>query len=1102
MPSCVVVVEDGKPIGIFTERDLIRLAATENTIANRTVETVMTDPLIIVNQAKSNDLFAVLDILQQHHIRHLPIVDDDGKLVGISTHESICQSLQPSDLLRLRYAAETMTRDVIQAAPTATLQSIAQLMAQHQISCVVITETIENKTFPLGIVTEGDIVQFQALLLNFAHLTAQSVMSRPVFCVSPELSLWQAHQLMGERQITHLVITHEDGSLAGILTQTTILNSLNPAEMVEVISLLQQQVERLETEKLQLLESRNIELQQAMNREVDTHQQTEFRLRESEKDYASLVAMVPVVIFRADNFGACTYINKYWTELTGIPYQETLGQGWVQGIYYDDQDQVVSSWRQMVQIGHSWQQEFRLQLPDGSIKWVYGQAQPEWEDTGKVSSYVGSLTDIRNRKQAKAQLKITTQRLQQAQRIAKLGHWDINLQTSNLYWSDEVFSIFEIDPKQFGASYEAFLDAIHPDDREIVNQAYSQHVQDGLPYSIIHRLLMPDGRIKYVQEQCETIHDDDGKAILSHGTVLDITNLKEEEYKRQQAETSLRRIVEGTAAVIEHDFFQELVQHITTALDVRYASISEATSDGFAVLAFCADGHLQTVNHCPYEQFPCCTQALQQGQCYHADSLLQLYPDNELFSTLNAESYLGIGLRNSVGKPIGNLCLMHDRSLNNPEWMISLLKIFGARASAELERYQTACQLQALTNDLEQRVEERTAILAKTVEHLKTEVKRRQALTNLLLKSQAQLQDIFDSANDMIQSVSLVDGSFEFVNRSWLETLGYTIQDLEQIAIFDVLHPAYQEHCIKLMKQMKMGQLQSLDQIEISFVAKNGRVIDVEGNINCRIVDGQPIYTLGIFRDISDRKKAETKIIEALERERELNEMKTRFVSNTSHEFRTPLTVISSNAELLKLFGDKLDETEKRKCLDTILDYVDHAAELIDEVLIVSKAESGKIQLKPKLLDVIEFSQQLNQTISLSAPNHHLEFVIKDTRSQSQKHIHSAQLDSKILQQSLTNLLTNAIKYSPEGGNVTFQLELLPNTIQFRVIDAGIGIPEVDQKYLFEPFHRANNVGTIQGTGLGLSIVKRLITIHQGNIDVKSAPGKGSCFTITIPIQW
>ncbi|MEM9217780.1 MAG: PAS domain S-box protein [Cyanobacteria bacterium P01_F01_bin.150] len=1427
-----------------------------------------------------------------------------------------------------------MTRDVIQAAPSATLKDIAQLMTQHQSSYVVITETVEDKTFPLGIVTEGDIVQFQTLRLDFEGLTAEMVMSSPVFCSPPTLNLWQAHQRMLKHRITHLVITHEDGRLAGILTQTTILNTLNPVAMAEMIDLLQEQVNQLETEKLQLLESRNAELSEAVKlktadleqqnefehlladinnrvrssldfntvvatttsalqealkidrvfvyrfnsdwsgnvvveavadarwallnreffdpyfqqqaadlyqptmvraianiynaglqdcyiqfleqldvksmlvaaitqedglwgllilqncdafrcwheREVDllrnvssqlaialrqasthealqqelaTRQRTELLLRESEQRYASLAAVipvvifrtnlagdviyfnerwteltgmsqqetlgwgwlqsvysddqqpltmawqqaiqavqpfqyeyrlrlfdgsirwvyvqaqpewsvtgqvcgyagsltdisdrkqaelalqeseqryvslaavVPVVIFRTNASGLCVYINDYWTKITGISYAETLGQGWVKGIHPDDCRNVLTTWQQAVQRSQSWQQEFRVRQADGSGKWVYGQAKVEWDAEGNISGYVGSLTDIGNRKQAEirlqeaelklrstfeqaavgmalaspdgyfiqvnqkmgdlldyspeeligqheftinhpdyrdenaqkleqllqgdivsfggdklflkkdstpvwvhsrvtlvrdaqgnplhflsvvkdisdrkqveTELKATSQRLQEAQRIAQLGNWELDLQTNTLHWSDEVFCIFEIDQSQFGASYEAFLDAIHPDDREIVNQAHTQHLENGEPYSIVHRLLMSDGRIKYVQEHCETIRDSNGKAIFSRGTVLDITSLKEAELKRQYAEASLRQIVEGTAAVTDCDFFQELVQHIAKALDVRYTSISEAKSDGFSILAFCADGQLQTIDNRPYDQLPCCVRALQDGQWCHPDSLRQLYPDNELFQGLNTESYLGIGLRNSAGEPIGNLCVMHDGPLINPEGMSNLLKIFGARAGAELERYQTARQLHALTDELEQRVAQRTTDLAETVDHLQAEMIKRQTLTNQLQQSQAQLHDLFDSANDMIQSVSLIDGSFEFVNRAWLDTLGYTVQDLETLTIFDVLHPDCQQHCKELMQSFQIGQMQSLEQVEISFVAKDGRIIEAEGNVNCRIVNGKSAYTRGIFRDISDRKKAEAEIINALEQERELNEMKSRFVSNTSHEFRTPLTVISSNAELLKLFGDKLNEAEKQKCLETILNYVDHTTELIDDVLIVSRAEAGKIDLNPKRVEVIEFSQQLLQTIGLSAPNHHFDFVVQDTRPQPQPYGHTAQLDGKIIQQSLTNLLTNAIKYSPEGSTITFQVVLLNNAIEFRVIDEGLGIPKDDQKYLFEPFHRATNVGTIQGTGLGLSIVKHLITVHQGSIQVTSTPGAGSCFTATIPTQW
>lgn len=302
--------------------------------------------------------------------------------------------------------------------------------------------------------------------------------------------------------------------------------------------------------------------------------------------------------------------------------------------------------------------------------------------------------------------------------------------------------------------------------------------------------------------------------------------------------------------------------------------------------------------------------------------------------------------------------------------------------------------------------------------------------------------------------------------------------------------------------QQAIIKKQELD-IEFRVIHPNGQLRHIQANGLLQLNDaGEPVRMIGINVDISERKKAEADIIKALERERELNEMKSRFVSNTSHEFRTPLTVISNNAELLKFFSKKLDETEQQKCLDTILNYVDHTTALIDDVLIVSKAESGKVQLKLKPLDIIDFCKNLLRTISLNSPNHHFKFELKDTRPQPGKYTKTAPFDSKILQQSLTNLLTNAVKYSPPASNVTLCLELLANSIEFQVIDEGRGIPEADQQHLFEPFHRASNVETIPGTGLGLSIVKRLITIHQGTIKVQSTLNKGSCFILTIPTQW
>ncbi len=302
--------------------------------------------------------------------------------------------------------------------------------------------------------------------------------------------------------------------------------------------------------------------------------------------------------------------------------------------------------------------------------------------------------------------------------------------------------------------------------------------------------------------------------------------------------------------------------------------------------------------------------------------------------------------------------------------------------------------------------------------------------------------------------------------------------------------------------QAAIAESKELD-IEFRAIHPDGQVRHIKANgLIERNHKGEPKRMIGINFDISDRKKAEIEVMQALEQERELNEMKTRFISTTSHEFRTPLAVIAAKAELLQIFGDRLDQAEQQEYLSTILSYVDHTTNLIEDILTVNKVESGKITLNPTVLDIVEFSQNLTQEIDLSSPSHHCNFAVKDARPSHKKNSNKTRFDPKRMQQVLTNLLTNASKYSQGNGSATLQLELFSDHVEYHVIDQGIGIPEEDQRHLFEPFHRATNVGTIPGTGLGLSIAKQLVTLHQGTIQVKSTLGQGSCFTVKIPTQW
>jgi CBS domain-containing protein len=189
--SCVLVTQGQELLGILTERDIVRLTAQKINFETVAVADVMIHPIITLSQRSVQDIFAVLFLFRRYHIRHLPIVDSQERLVGVVSHESIRKILRPANLLRFRRVADVMTNQVVQAPLTVNVLELAQLMSEHQVSCVVITQrNIENNQNPVGIVTERDIVQFQALQIDLLNTPAEIVMSTPLFLLSPEDSLW------------------------------------------------------------------------------------------------------------------------------------------------------------------------------------------------------------------------------------------------------------------------------------------------------------------------------------------------------------------------------------------------------------------------------------------------------------------------------------------------------------------------------------------------------------------------------------------------------------------------------------------------------------------------------------------------------------------------------------------------------------------------------------------------------------------------------------------------------------------------------------------------------------------------------------------------
>lgn len=263
--SCAVVVEAGHTIGLFTERDVVRLSAQQNTLETLTVGEVIHRPTTALYEEDIDDVFQIIHLLQKQAIRHLPILDKQDRLLGIVTRESIRHIARPADLLKLHQVSEVMAPEVSCAEPETSMLAIAQIMADQNSDCVVVVEPCdepENSFFkPAGIITERDLVQFQALKLPLAHCQVKAVMSTPVFSVEASAPLFAAQELMEQHFIRRVLVIGPQNSLLGIVTQADLLQALSPLALYTLADGLNRKVMRLEAEKVALLENRTAELE-------------------------------------------------------------------------------------------------------------------------------------------------------------------------------------------------------------------------------------------------------------------------------------------------------------------------------------------------------------------------------------------------------------------------------------------------------------------------------------------------------------------------------------------------------------------------------------------------------------------------------------------------------------------------------------------------------------------------------------------------------------------------------------------------------------------------------------------------------------------------
>ncbi|WP_271255080.1 PAS domain S-box protein [Pseudanabaena sp. Chao 1811] len=1226
--SCVLVVEDDKFIGILTERDIVRLSGQQIPLDQLRIRDVMVHPVVSLRESNFTDVLLTINLLQQHHIRHLPIVDEQDRLVGLITHESLRQSFKPMNLLRLRPVADVMTSNVICAAPHSSMLEIAQQMTKYKVSCIMLVEPLnapsggKSLQCPVGMVTERDLVQFQSLGLSLKDCTAASVMSTPVFAIAPDASLRSVQEMMEQQFIRRLAVTGQQGELLGIITQSNLLQALNPLELYHLAEILETKVSRLETEKILLLENRNVELEQqvevrtqsliakvtrekmvtqiadrirrslnlqeildtcvadlrefiqcdrllvyqfqpdwsgiilaesvedgviaslgnqindfcfharaialyqqnepivvnniyavgysschieqleryqvkanlvvpinlsgqlwglliahqcndyrhwqtdeakllqdisiqlaiaiqqslayqqvqhqlaelttwrnryeaaerasgqmlyeydfvndaivwganaelitgyppasmpntfsdwlalihpedqvsfqqlvepsftnktpflgqyrirhqaghyiwvedrnqwlmngegegigliGMIADISDRKQAEEALKASEAHQRALIEAIPDLFMRANREGIylefasipnqhrivgdladmrgthvsetlppelaqkrmefveralqtqslqtyeqdlSTEENIHVEEVRVVPYNEnevlliardisdrkinelklakseahlqkiattvpgmlyTLVQnpdGSVEFTYIsppaaeileidiaealadsslllnqihpDDLAGYIAAGEQSLANMQNFQHEWRIITPSGKIKWLQANAQIERLENQQVN-WVGIVLDVTERKQAENDLKRTTQLFREAQRIAHFGNWEHNLIENTLYWSDEVFRIFEIDPQQVTLSYEVFLNAVHPDDLEWVDAGYTKSLSNRTPYNVIHRLLMPDGRIKYIQAQCETLYAKDGIPLRAQGTVIDITSLKMAELELERINTEL----------------EERVNRLVQERETRYRTLMDGASD--AIILADLQGYILE-----------CNSKSEELLGYSRDELAtmhfsQLHPPEDLPDII-------IAFERFAKQEIAQVFDVNFLSKNG--------EVIPVDISASVIEFDGKPIAQGIFRD----------------------IRDRKKIEQALRQSEERFRRMFDS-----NAVGMIFADFQGhiidTNDRFLDMIGYSRQDLESGAI-DWMAMTPEEYLAKdyeCMEQLtKYGEVTPWEK---EYYRKDGSRIAIL--IGAALLQGSNNEAICVIIDISDRKQTEDQL--------------------------------------------------------------------------------------------------------------------------------------------------------------------------------------------------------------------------------------------------
>ncbi|MFT6969895.1 MAG: PAS domain S-box-containing protein [Roseivirga sp.] len=861
-------------------------------------------------------------------------------------------------------------------------------------------------------------------------------------------------------------------------------------------------------------------------------------------DVKKLTELSIDIVCTIDHEGNIGYVNPAFSRALGYLKEKLEDKSLFDFIHPDDVEETVAHVRSLVVNKDCIKFENRILCKDQSIKYF------SWNVCSiKDENIIYAIgNDITERKSILANLSQSSHVLGLSQSIAKVGGWELDLITNELFWTAETYRIHDANAESFDPSADAGLDYYLPESRARLSEALQMARENGEAYDLELQLKTALGRIIDVRTTCK-VTVKEGQSIKLTGAFQDITDRKNAEKKLNKAKKKAKESKKYLFGIINHigvplfvkdnqsrltlvnDAFCTLFQ--LSKNDVLGKTLAEKVSpeerehflkidkevlktgqENIVEESMTLNGNGTRIISTRKERF-----VDNEGNKFLVGTIRDITENikaqeeiknsEESFSNafenapypiaiLNINTGDRIAVNNTFSETFGytksellegniyvkNLCQNQNDFLNG----ITILKKEGSLKQFPLVMNPKSDKIKMMLVNATRFLTDNNDVFITSFMDI-TELKERE-------KTLEQSDRVFNAAIDMF-CIAGFDGYFQYLNPEWERTLGWTTEELTSKPWIEFVHPEEKGMTENIKSLIIKGQ--EIYRFENRYICKDGSIKWLSWNLNPYV--GEGIF-IGVARDITESKEVEVQLINAKKRAEEAHRLKSSFLSNMSHEIRTPMNGVIGFSELLK--SDNLSSEERKRYLDVIDRNSKQLLDLIDDIIDISKMESDQLKITIKECQVSQIISDLliifNEIKSVhSKPNIEFRANLPDKFKDL-----VILTDGLRIRQVLTNLLTNALKYS-EKGIISFGVDVINDEVVFYVKDEGIGISEENIGPIFERFKQlesTDNEGVgAAGAGLGLAICKGIVELLGGTISVKSELNVGSEFTFRIPFN-